>query len=144
MLKLDIEDIKKRYQEYNKEYFYGKLGKCEFHFFTKNMTYAGAYNYKVKSNGKVVNQIWLGRGIKWTEESLKPLLIHEMIHMYNRTIESDRCDGILGHGRRFKRQCRRLMKEHGLKISIHGGYEYIDERPKPALWEKVLLWVIDR
>ena len=144
MLKLDIEDIKKRYQEYNKEYFYGKLGKCEFHFFTKNMTYAGAYNYKVKSNGKVVNQIWLGRGIKWSEESLKSLLIHEMIHMYTRTIEGVRLSGLLGHGRAFQRHCKRLKREHGIVIHRHSGFELIDKRMNPAGWEKLILWIIDR
>lgn len=86
----------------------------------------------------------LGKCVMWTDQVLKEVLVHEMIHMYNTTIESERCDGLLGHGRRFRRQRRRLMKEHGLKISIHDGYEFIDDRPEPALWEKVILWIIDR
>ena len=139
-----VEELQVLFDEYNKLYFWGKLGKCEFHFFPKNNSNAGWYNHKRLRNGKIRSQIWLGKCVMWTDQVLKEVLVHEMIHMYNRTIESDRRDGLLGHGRRFRRQCRRLMKEHGLKIYLHGGYEFIDDRPEPALWEKVALWIIDR
>lgn len=144
MLKLEIEDIKRRYHEYNRDYFYGKLGKCEFHFFTKNIRYAGAYNRKMRSNGTVINQIWLGRCVKWTEESLKSVLIHEMIHMYTRTVEGVELSGLLGHGRAFQKHCKRLKRVHGIIIHRHSGYEIIDKRKSPAWWETLLLWIFDR
>jgi hypothetical protein len=139
-----VEELQTLFNEYNKLYFWGKLGKCEFHYIPKSQNSAGWYNHRKLKSGKVRDQIWIGKCVRWTDQVLKEILVHEMIHMYNRTVESDKCDGLLGHGRRFRRQCRRLLKEHGVKIHIHGGYEYIDNRPAPALWEKLVLWIMDR
>ena len=70
--------------------------------------------------------------------------MHEMIHMYVRTVEGKRMDGLLGHGRRFRRHCRRLKRDYGLLIRIHSDFGYINPKLKPKLWEKIMLWIIDR
>ena len=33
-------------------------------------------------------------------------------------------DGFLGHGFRFRRQCRRLKRNYGLHIPIHSNFKY--------------------
>lgn len=50
------------------------------------------------------------------EYKLKEILIHEMVHMYVRTVEGVKHDGLFGHGRRFKKHKRRLKKEFGIFI----------------------------
>lgn len=138
-----VEELKILFDKYNELYFWGKLGKCEFHFFPRNNCSAGWYHHKRIRNGKIKSQIWLGKCVKWTDLVLKEVLVHEMIHMYNATIENAPHDGLLGHGWRFRRHRRRLKRDSGINIYIHGGYDYIDTRQRPALWEKVILFLID-
>ena len=143
-MKLTKELLKDRFEEYNRLYFYGKLGTCKFGFLYKSQSNYGKYRDSVDKSGRIVSTIMLGKCIEWNEERLKSVLIHEMIHMYNRTVEGCKLDGLLGHGRRFRRQCRRLKRDYGIHIDIHGNYEYIDKTLSPKLWERVFLWLIDR
>ena len=143
-IELDKKDIKRRFDEYNKLYFGGKLGKCKFFYLFQNSQY-GKYLSYYDNNGNLISKIGIGRCTRWTDGNLRELLVHEMIHMYVRTIEGKRHDGVLGHGRRFRRHCRRIKRDYGLTISIHGeGYGYIKKEYYPKRWEKVLLWIIDR
>ena len=65
--------------------------------------------------------------------------------MYVRTVENVRFDGLLGHGYHFRKHQKRLNKKFGLNIEIHPNLECIDNKKRiPKLWEKVLLWLIDR
>ena len=140
-----IEDIEKRYYEYNKLYFDGKLGKCTFHFFPKNSSNYGWYNGRASKDGTVINHIWIGTCIEWTDEKLKQILIHEMIHMYNRTIDNRKHLGLglLGHGRLFRKQCRRLKRDYGIRIEKHPNWGYINHEMNPKTWERILLTLID-
>ena len=140
---LTKKDIKERFDKYNKMYFGGKLGKCEILWGLVNNADYGAYHAHEKEDG-LHSRIWVGRNTIWTEEGLRELLVHEMIHMYVRTVEGKRMDGLLGHGRRFRRHCRRLKRDYGLLIRIHSDFGYINSKLKPKLWEKIVLWIIDR
>lgn len=142
-MELTKQYLREKFSEYNKLYFYGKLGKCDFHFFSKNNGNYGWYNYKQDNNGSIKSEIWVGTCVNWTEETLKELLIHEMIHMYNRTIDNRKIVGILGHGRLFRKQCRRIKKEFGIEIKKHPDYEYINKKFSPKIWERILLFIID-
>lgn len=142
-IELTKKDIKNRFDVYNSKYFNGKLGKCQFLWLLPNHCDYGAYNAYEK-NGEILNKIWIGRNTYWTEEKLRELLVHEMIHMYIRTIERKKIDGLLGHGFRFRRQCRRLKRNYGLHIPIHSNFGYKKKELKPKFWEKVLLWLFDR
>ena len=46
-MKVTKELLKSLFDEYNKLYFDGKLGKCNFSFFTKNLSILGSYNSKM-------------------------------------------------------------------------------------------------
>ena len=52
--------LKTLFNEYNEKYFYGKLGKCNFSFFPKNLSILGKYNSKNDKNGKPKDKIWIG------------------------------------------------------------------------------------
>ena len=141
---LTKKDLKERFDKYNKLYFYAKLGKCDFFWLISEPGFYGKYATKRTKNGEIKSKIGITRSVKWTEESLKELLVHEMIHMYVTTIEGKSHDGVLGHGRRFRAHCKRLKDKFSLIIRIHGDFGHNKNELSPKMWEKVLLWLIDR
>lgn len=136
------DGLKSRFDEYNKLYFDGKLGKCNFFWLCTKASF-GKYRFKRTEKG-IESYIGVARDAAWTEDTLKELLIHEMIHMYVTTIDGKPYDGLLGHGRLFRKHCKRLKDEYNLIINVHTDYGGIRKGPSPKLWEKVLLWLIDR
>lgn len=142
IMQVTKEDIESRFYEYNRKYFNGVLGKCSLS--CLNMKGFGAYFYNPKRKDSVRNQIFIARNVNWTAEALRDTVIHEMIHMYVRTVKGKRIDGLFGHGFAFRRECRRLRREHGIKITIHGfEIEHLKKDRPTGLFEKVLLCIID-
>ena len=135
------ELLKEIFDECNEKYFYGKLGKCTFSLFPKNNLCLGKFSDRVDKNGKPKDKIWVGTSVNWTEETLKLLLIHEMIHMYNIRVEKCRFNGLTGHGFYFKRQQLRLKQDYGIDIKRLKNISSGSNR-KPALWEKLLYWLL--
>ena len=138
------ELLKELFAEYNKLYFDGRLGKCDFSFFSKKQSILGWYCAKEDSKGRPNDKIWIGTSVVWREEHLQRILIHEMIHMYVYRVEGHKYDGVLGHGWRFRRQCRRIRKHYGIEALKLPDVEFINPKFYPKLWEKILLWIIDR
>ena len=138
------ELLKELFAEYNTLYFDNKLGKCDFSFFSKKLSYLGWYCAKEDRKGRPNDKIWIGTSVIWTEDLLQRILIHEMIHMYVNRVEGHKHDGILGHGWRFRRQCRRIRKNYGIEVLKLHDVEFINPKFYPKLWEKILLSIIDR
>lgn len=131
-------DLSKLYDEYNEMYFDVRLGKCGFFWLNKSEGDLGTYHFQ---NGK--SSIGISRNVGWTENTLKEVIVHEMVHMYVTTIDNVEHDGVLGHGRHFKKQCKRLRDDFGLIIPIHSTLK--NKEGFPQNWfEKILLWLIDR
>jgi hypothetical protein len=144
-MKITKELIKERFEEYNHRYFAGVLGKCKFYFLPKSQPTLGKYNGQEDKNGKHIDRIGIGTSVIWYEELFKRVLIHEMVHMYNTRIDKCRLDGVLGHGRRFRREAKRLKKEFGIDIDTRKmKVEFINSEFYPKRWETILLWIIDR
>jgi hypothetical protein len=136
--------LEELYQKYNMLYFGGLLGKCAFSLFPKNTTYLGWYCSKETARGKPNDRIWIGTGVYWTEETLKRVLIHEMVHMYVYRINQCKYDGILGHGRHFRKQARFIKDTYGIEVYKLPKVEYVNKKNSPKLWERIILWLIDR
>lgn len=132
-----------RFIEYNNQYFDGKLGRCEFSFLRKKDSAYGTYRRWKASDGKEKNRISIGRCIIWNEERLREILVHEMIHMYVETVEKKHFDGLFGHGWRFRRQCRRIRRNHGLRVRVHPHYKRIDKSLEPKWWDTALTCLLD-
>ena len=141
---LSKDGIKERFDRYNNQYFGGVLGTCSFFWLNAEPGFNGKYAEMCTSDGKVHSQIGINRKIHWTEEGFRDLLVHEMIHMYVSTIDGKKHDGLFGHGRHFRAQCKRLKAEFGLDIKAHGGLGRTDKQLSLKLWEKIVLWIIDR
>ncbi|MBR5639989.1 MAG: SprT-like domain-containing protein [Muribaculaceae bacterium] len=123
--------LHQKFDEYNKLYFDVKLGSCQFSFLNKSNSAYGRYDRRNTTDGKEISRICLGRCITWNEERLREILLHEMIHMYVETVEKKHFDGLFGHGWRFRRQCRRLKRDYGLRVRVHPHYERINKKVEP-------------
>ena len=142
---LSKKEIKEKFDHYNKLFFEGKLGKCDFFWLISKRGFYGKYIGKQAKNGQIYSKIGITRSVQWTEDTLKELLVHEMIHMYISTVEGKSHDGVLGHGKRFKAHCKRLKDNFGLVIRIHGDYGHVNKKVSPKkILEKTILWLIDR
>ncbi len=137
------EDIRVLYDQYNALYFEGKLGVCDISFFPKNTSYLGWYCAKNDKRGCAKDKIWIGTSVYWNKYALQRILVHEMVHMYIYRIEKCKRDGILGHGWRFRKHCRRLKRDFGLEIKHLPKLEFINKDLTPKWWEKILLKIFD-
>lgn len=134
--------LKDKFEEYNNKYFNSMLPKCEMS--ACKLNYFGQYTHSNSKCGKR-NRIWITTDVDWTEETLKDVLIHEMIHHYVTTV--DGCElfdgfswyGLFGHGKHFRKQVRRLKKEFGLKIHIHYYFLYHKNEKIPTNFFKKML-----
>lgn len=112
-MELSISDIRARFKEYNKAYFEGELKMPKF----KLKELKGALSVFVFSRplGELKQkEIWFNTNYIWTEEGLKDVLIHEMIHywLHNHGHSGSR------HGIRFRMKCREIRKKDGTIITI--------------------------
>lgn len=139
------ELIRELFDEYNQKYFGGVLGNCEFSFIYKTDGGLGRYQGWVDRRGKERNRIWIGTIAVWNEILLRDVLVHEMAHMYVRRIDGRRHDGLLGHGRYFRRQVRRIKREFGFDIDDRfKKVEYVHQKYERKRWDMILAWIIDR
>ena len=112
------EDIKERFLQYNTLYFDGALPKCAFHLIREKISAYGRYTHTRDRNGGITGHIWISNHVNWTEESLREVIVHEMIHHYLYAIKG-KSGGLFGHNWRFRRECRKLKKRYGLNIHLH-------------------------
>ncbi len=140
-MKITKEDLKARFDEYNRLYFGSALPRCEFS--VTKLSCLGRYMFSSGKNGKRKYRIGLTCDVNWTEDSLRDVLIHEMIHHY--VVAIDGCKGIdgfswyglFGHGKRFRKQVRRIKRQFGQNIHIHPHHIYhIRERVPTSWWGK--------
>ena len=135
-MKITKDDIKIRFNEYNQKYFNNILQPCKYHIIRNSKSTFGIYVPAFKTD-KIIGHIWIANNVDWTEEDLREIIIHEMIHHYVQTIEGH-SGGLLGHNWRFKRQCRRLKKEYGLNIHKYLNHiHFIREQEKPNFIKKL-------
>ena len=109
------DTLKKLFKEYNKKYFNNELTVCAMHYYNIGDCF-GRYISKKDKNGNVKGNIWITTNVDWTENTLKCVLIHEMIHHYIDTVEKKKFDGLFGHGFFFRRKMNKINKKFGLNI----------------------------
>ncbi len=143
-IEIGKEELKKRFTDYNNLYFNGELNECNFSFFSKNITYLGWYCSKNDKNDNPKDKIWIGTCVKWDDESLKQIMIHEMVHMYVYRIKKCKFDGLFGHGKRFRQKCKQIKNDYGVDALTLPKVEFIDKKNSPKLWERIFLLLFDR
>ena len=144
-MKVTKELLKELFDQYNETYYGGVLGKCEFSLIPKTIGGLGRYQNWVDSRGKERDRISIGTIAVWNETLLRDVLVHEMAHMYVRRIDGIKHDGLLGHGRHFRRQVRRIKREFGFDIDDRfKKVEYVHPKYERKRWDMILSWIIDR
>lgn len=82
-MKLTKEDLKVRFDEYNRLYFDGKLKRAKMGLLCKCFkTIVGTFEFEIDNHRRVKNpSIKISQRIDWDEEKLRRVLLHEMVHL---------------------------------------------------------------
>lgn len=111
MIEITKADLRKRFEAYNQLYFKGRLKTPVFKFITAKSPYGSCHTKKDRC------EIWMSKYTKWTDETLKNVLIHEMIHQYVYEVLHGCKYTLFPHGIRFCYVRWRLNKKYNLKIN---------------------------
>ena len=107
------EDLQRRFKEYNELYFYGELPKCPISIGCNKKIGWGVY----VGRGKIKPHIYICGTAYWTDETLKAIIIHEMVHHYVEKVVKPKF-WEPPHGYHFTKKCKSLEKEFGLKVEM--------------------------
>ena len=126
--------LEKKFVECNQKYFDCSL------VMPKLSTYTGETSmglFSVREGRRIIDmKISIARNFNLTDEELRDLLIHEMIHEYV-YLES----GKVAHNRMFKNKMTELNKKYGLDIRINSKHLFRKYRKKKTLFQKLFsLW----
>ena len=108
------EDLKVRFDEYNRMYFYGKLKSAKMGFLSKSFkTIVGIFEFEIDNNRRVKNRtIKISERIVGDEEKLKSVLLHEMAHLS----VTQRYRKSKKHGIAFIKECKRIESQYNVKV----------------------------
>ena len=110
--------------DYNERYFDSVLPTCDFSV-VKSCGYLGLFQSAKGSRQAEIcfpsRPVWTGRD-EWSEQMLREILIHEMVHYYVEEIIG-RHLMMFAHGYKYRKVCRRLRKRHGVHVHI-SAYRY--------------------
>ena len=126
-MKITKEDLKVRFDEYNRLYFDGKLKRAKMGFLSKSFkTIVGIFEFEIDNNRLVKNpSIKISKRIVEDEEKLKSVLLHEMAHL---SVTQKNRKGNK-HGIAYIKECKRIESQHNVKV-WHSWMRkgYIDKR----------------
>ena len=113
-MKITKEDLKVRFDEYNRLYFDGKLNSAKIGFLSKSFkTIVGTFEFEIDNNRRVKNlSIKISQRIVGDEEKLRRVLLHEMAHL---SVTQKYRKG-KKHGIAFIKECKRLESQYSVKV----------------------------
>lgn len=116
-MEITVDCLKKLYHCCNVKYFNGVL---------KTPKFKIIYSYTYYASF-IPGLISFNRNVKWTDEYLMELMVHEMIHQY---IRQKRYRHLFSHGIIFRLIMCRLNKKYNLKIRVHPKIDFIKPQRK--------------
>ena len=113
-MKITKEDLKVRFDEYNRLYFDGKLKSAKMGFLSNSFkTIVGIFEFEIDQNRCVKNpSIKVSKRIVGDEEKLKSVLLHEMAHL---SVTQKYRKG-KKHGIAFIKECKRIESQYNVKV----------------------------
>ena len=113
-MKITKEDLKVRFDEYNRLYFDGKLKRAKMGFLSKSYkTFVGTFEFEIDNNRHVKNPyIKVSQRIDWDEEKLRRVLLHEMGHL---SVTQKYRKG-KKHGLAYIKECKRIESRYNIKV----------------------------
>lgn len=115
-MELTIQYLTEKFREYNKLYFDTHLPTPNFKLMKSYRT-AGLFSCdKIIGKRRLKHQcIEISCYYDWTEEKLRDILVHEMVHYY---LAYKHIDNELSHGEEFIKMCEDMNKKYGLNLSV--------------------------
>lgn len=108
------DELKRRFAEYNHMYFDDAMKMPTFCIKTNNDGVVGKFRYTRAGRNVEKPKIYIARFIDWTDDELKETLLHEMIHYH--VVSVQHYFGPFSHGFRYRREVRRLKRDHGITV----------------------------
>ena len=122
-MKVTFPIMIEKYQEYNRLYFDGGLPMPNFGML-ETYSYLGRFRCaKIVGNRRLKRQmIELSCYYDFTEEELRDVFVHEMIHYY---LAYHHIDNNLTHGEAFLKMCQEMNLRYGMNLKARAGrFEY--------------------
>ena len=113
-MKITKDDLRVRFDEYNRLYFDGKLKSAKMGFLSKGFkTLVGTFEFEIDDNRRVKNpSIKISKRIVEDENKMKSVLLHEMAHL---SVTQKYRKG-KKHGIAFIKECKRLESQYSVKV----------------------------
>lgn len=125
---------------YNEEYFHGVLPLPEFRVIHKNNTF-GKFECKMGWRNISSPVIMVTDKYNFTEDQLRDIMIHEMIHYYLAYTKKDR---IVTHGKQFKKMMEDFNLNEGFNIQItYNTKDFEIDKNKETILDKVSNFIFD-
>ena len=113
-MKITKEDLKVRFDEYNRLYFDGKLKSAKMGFLSKNFkTLVGIFEFEIDNNRRVKDpSIKISKRIVKDEDKLKRVLLHEMVHLS--VTQKNKKDK--KHGIAYIKECKCIESQYDVTV----------------------------
>ena len=134
-MEITVEILEEKFEEYNKAYFGGRLlWPDELYLFGSFKCY-GRFSCAKHSPGARLRNVRIGISMyyDWTEEHLRNVLVHEMLHY---KLERSKNPPKKIHGPQFLKAAAELNEKYGLNIDVHprlNGLKVSECAPKHSL-----------
>lgn len=134
-MEITVEILKEKFDEYNELYFGGRLGRPDEFRLHKSFRCFGWFRCNKHSPGSRLRNviISISKYYDWTEEHLRNVLVHEMLHY---KIERSRRIDKNPHGPRFLKLAAEMNEKYGLNVEVHPrlyGLKVSPSAPKYSL-----------
>jgi len=116
-MEINTELLEDKFLEYNDLYFKGKLPTPRFGLL-RSFRLFGQFSCNSHAPGSRLHNVCISMSIyyDWTEEQLRDILVHEMIHY--KLERSKKLEKKI-HGQRFMEMAAEMNEKHGLNITVH-------------------------
>ena len=117
-MEITTDIIEEKFEEYNKLYFRGRLLWPYEFYLIRSFRCFGRFSCNHHSPGSRLRNVRIGISMyyDWTEEQLRDVLVHEMLHY---KLERSKNVEKKMHGPRFQKAAAEMNEKYGLNIQVH-------------------------
>ena len=117
-MEITVDILEEKFEEYNKLYFRGRLLWPHEFYLLKSFRVYGRFSCRKHRPGSRLRNVRIGISMyyDWTEEYLRDVLVHEMLHY---KLERSKNVEKKIHGPRFLKAAADMNEKYGLNIQVH-------------------------